>query len=144
VYKLTDLQTGFNVVYNVGSNAVYSAINFEHTLCKIYLVIKMQLPENNQSVQPNSASNSTHPLLVGKLDTDPGVVDWGRICPFVCVVMSVIARAYDILSADNHIHVPPLMVQIQGGDDTIPPSYPSDIPATCLVSRLPNRQLWSV
>jgi hypothetical protein len=127
VYKLTDLQTGFDVVYNVGSKSVYSAINFEHALCKIYLVIKMQLPENNQLVQPNSTSNSTHPLLVGKLNTDPGVVAWGRICPFVCVAMSVIARAYDILLADNRIDVPPLMAQIQGGDDTTPPSYPSDV-----------------
>jgi hypothetical protein len=126
LYKQKDQQTGFDVVYNIGSKSIYSAINFEHALCKIYLVIKMQLPENNQSVQPNSASNSTHPLLVGKLDTDPGVVVWGHICPFVCAAMSVIARAYDSLSADNRIHVPSFVAEIQGGDNTIPTSYPSD------------------
>jgi hypothetical protein len=126
LYKQKDQQTGFDVVYNIGSKSIYSAINFEHALCKIYLVIKMQLPENNQSVQPNSASNSTHPLLVGKLDTDPGVVVWGRICPFVCAAMNVIARAYDSLSADNRIHVPSFVAEIQGGNDTIPTSYPSD------------------
>jgi hypothetical protein len=42
--KLWDNRTGVFVIYNVGARYVYSAVNFEHALCKIYLVAKMQLP----------------------------------------------------------------------------------------------------
>jgi hypothetical protein len=78
--KLLDRRTGVLVIYNVGPRSVYLALHFEHALCKIYQVVKMQLPNNNQSTQPSSANNYTHPLLVGKLARDPIALPWGQHC----------------------------------------------------------------
>jgi hypothetical protein len=83
----------------------------------------MQLPNNNQSTQPSSANNYTHPLLVGKLARDPIATPWGQHCRFVVTAMKEISKSYRQLLKKDRIHLPPVVARIHGGNDTIPRHY---------------------
>jgi hypothetical protein len=111
------------VIYNIGPRSVYSALHFEHALCKIYQVAKMQLPNNNQSKQSSSANNFTHPLLVGKLARDPFAMPWGQHCLFVVMAMKEIDKSYRHLLKNKRIHLPSVVARIHGRNDTIPGHY---------------------
>jgi hypothetical protein len=66
-------------IFNRGpSKSLYLVLDFEHALCKIYQVVKVQLPSNNQSKRSNCVKNFCHPLFVGSLEDNPSVVPWGK------------------------------------------------------------------
>jgi hypothetical protein len=110
-------------IFNRGpSKSLYSVLDFEHALCKIYQVVKVQLPSNNQSERSNCVKNFCHPAFVGSLEDNPSVVLWGKWCPFAMKSMSDILLAYDGLIENKECFLP-AAAKIAGSSDSAPSKY---------------------
>ena len=54
------------VIYNKLTGAVWSALDFEHELCKVYLGSRGRTPNFSGSSRPDTDSNKAHPVTLGE------------------------------------------------------------------------------